>query len=87
MGAKRWHITLQFLVETVVLTACGGGFGLAVGLAIPPIATRLSHVQTVVTPGSLVLSLAVSIGIGVVFGIYPARKAAFMDPIEALRHE
>jgi putative ABC transport system permease protein len=87
MGAKRWHVVLQFLVETVVLSTSGGILGLALGMALPPVVTLLSDMQTVVTTWSLTLSLAISVLVGIAFGLYPARRAAMMDPIEALRHE
>ena len=87
MGAKRWHVVLQFLVETVVLSTSGGILGLALGMAIPPVVTHFSEMQTVITTWSLTLSLAISVLVGIAFGLYPARRAAMMDPIEALRHE
>lgn len=86
IGAKRWHITLQFLVETVVLSFCGGVLGLALGLIIPQIITQLSAIRTVVTPTSLMLALGISVLVGILFGIYPARRAASMDPNDALRY-
>ena len=61
--------------------------GLGVGLGVPQLVTYLSELKTVVTPWSLVLSLVISVGVGVIFGVYPAQRAARMDPIEALRHE
>jgi putative ABC transport system permease protein len=87
LGAKRWHITVQFLVETVILATAGGLLGVALGVAIPPLVTHFSQVETVVTPWSLAVSLAISTAVGILFGLYPARRAALMDPIEALRHE
>ncbi|MBI3469616.1 MAG: ABC transporter permease [Planctomycetes bacterium] len=87
LGAKRWHITLQFLVESVVLAASGGVLGMGLGLVVPKLVTHLSQMQTVITAGSLALSLLISVGVGIIFGVYPARRAALMDPIEALRHE
>ena len=87
LGAKRRHIVSQFLVETVVL-ACGGGIlGVAVGLAIPFLVTRFSPLKTIVTPESLVLSFGISVGVGLIFGLYPAWRAAAMDPVDALRHD
>jgi len=87
LGAKRWDIILQFLMESMVLSTSGGIVGLGVGLGVPQLVTYLSELKTVVTPWSLVLSLVISVGVGVVFGVYPAQRAARMDPIEALRHE
>jgi putative ABC transport system permease protein len=87
IGAKRRQIVVQFLVETVVLSMVGGGIGIALGLAIPWFITRFAGMPTVVTAKSLILSVGISLGVGLVFGIYPALRAARLDPIEALRHE
>ena len=86
LGAKRWHVLTQFLVETIVLSASGGVLGLALGLAIPALVEWAADMTTVVTTGSLVLALGISVLIGIVFGMYPARRASLMDPIEALRY-
>ncbi|MBI1849100.1 MAG: ABC transporter permease [Planctomycetes bacterium] len=87
LGAKRRHIVTQFLVETVVLSVSGGVVGLIVGIVIPFLVTRFAHMRTIITPPSLVLAFAISAIVGMIFGIYPAWRAAQMDPIEALRHE
>jgi putative ABC transport system permease protein len=87
LGAKRRHIVTQFLVETVVLSIGGGLVGVALGLAIPLGIEHWAKMRTIVTPGSPLLAFAISAGIGVVFGLYPAWRAANMDPVEALRHE
>ncbi len=87
IGAKRRQIIGQFLVESVVLSGCGGLIGVGVGVLIPAMISRLSGMPTVVPLYSLVLSLGISLGVGVVFGIYPAIRAAYLDPIQALRHE
>jgi putative ABC transport system permease protein len=87
LGARRHQIIRQFLIETVVLSTTGGLFGIVVGLSIPRFITRLAGMPTVVTPGSVLLSLAISVAIGVIFGLYPAARAARLDPIIALRHE
>jgi putative ABC transport system permease protein len=103
LGAKRQHIIQQFLTETVVLTAGGGLLGVLFGLLcgplfrgvraglttmspelLPPIVHTL---EPRIAPWSIALSLFISLGVGLVFGVYPARRAAHMDPIEALRHE
>jgi len=86
LGAKRWHVQLQFLVETIVLALAGGVLGLGLGLAIPAVVERVAGMKTIVTGQSLVLALGISIVVGIVFGLYPARRAARMDPIEALRY-
>ena len=87
LGAKRRHIVTQFLIETVVLSSCGGLAGVALGLAIPAIVEHTSNMKTIVTPGAPILALGISVATGVIFGLYPAWRAATMDPVEALRHE
>jgi putative ABC transport system permease protein len=87
LGAKRRHIVTQFLVETVVLSVGGGLLGVALGLLIPIAVERMADMRTIVTPSAPLIAFAISAGIGVVFGLYPAWRAAHMDPVEALRHE
>ncbi len=87
LGAKRRHIVTQFLVETVVLSVGGGLLGVAVGLSIPLIVEHFADMRTIVTPGAPLIAFGISAGVGVVFGLYPAWRAAAMDPVEALRHE
>jgi putative ABC transport system permease protein len=92
LGAKRRDITLQFLIEAVVQTAIGGIVGVGLGLGsvylIPVIAEWFGeYLPAKVHVPSIFLSLGVSIGVGVLFGWYPARRASLLDPIEALRHE
>ena len=87
LGATGRDITLQFLVETVTLSAVGGLIGVALGGAGVWLVKTFTEWKAVVTPGSVILSLSISCLTGVLFGLYPARRAAAMDPIEALRHE
>lgn len=87
IGAKRSQIVGQFLVETTVLSCTGGLLGIAVGVALPSLITHFAGMATVVKPWSLFLSVGISLGIGLAFGIYPALRAARLDPITALRHE
>jgi len=87
LGAKRRDIIVQFLSETVMLALTGGILGMILGSLIPFLVTYFSKMPTVVTANSLVLSFGISGAIGIVFGLYPAYRAAHMDPIESLRHE
>ncbi len=87
LGAKRRHIVTQFLVETVVLSVGGGLLGIVLGLIIPTAIEYFADMRTIVTPEAPIFAFAISAGIGVIFGIYPAWRAANMDPVEALRHE
>ena len=87
IGAKRRQIVGQFLIETVVLSVTGGFIGVGLGFLLPALITRFAGMPTVITPWSVGLSLSISVGIGIVFGLYPAIRAAQLNPIEALRHE
>jgi len=87
LGATGADITWQFLVETMTLTSLGGLLGIALGLAGTSLLQRVTDWEAVVTPEAIALSFGVSMLTGVLFGMYPARKAALMEPIAALRHE
>jgi putative ABC transport system permease protein len=87
VGARRRHIVVHFLAETVLLSIGGGAIGLLLGIGIPHLVTRVFGMPTQVTPWSLALAFGISAFVGVVFGIYPAARAAALDPVEALRHE
>jgi len=87
IGAKRRQIISQFLIETVVLSTLGGMIGIGLGLLIPWLITIFAGMPTVVTGKSVILSVGISISVGIIFGLYPAVRAANVDPIIALRHE
>jgi putative ABC transport system permease protein len=87
LGAKKKTIITQFLFESVILTVIGGIFGMILGTLISLTITTLLHVPFVISPTSVILATGVSAAIGILFGWYPARRAANMQPIEALRYE
>ncbi len=87
IGARKRHIVIQFLVETCVLSIGGGLVGLIVGVGVPMLITRFAGMPTSIETYSLILAFSISAGIGIVFGLYPARRAADLDPVEALRRE
>lgn len=88
LGATYANIMLQFLIESVVLSVFGGLIGIVIACSV---STALPHVsediKSLITPTPIIISFLFSVGIGLFFGIYPARKAALLDPIDALRYE
>lgn len=87
IGAKRRDIIRQFLFETTVLSTVGGVLGIALGVMIPVIVTQTLGIETMTSLGSIGLAFGISVATGIIFGVYPAYKAAAMSPIEALRHQ
>jgi len=87
IGAKRRQILYQFLIETIVLSTIGGLIGLGIGVLIPFLITYFSGMATVITLSGILLPISISLAVGLIFGIYPATRAAGVDPIVALRHE
>ena len=87
VGARDIDVLLQFLVEAIVLSLAGGAIGVALGFGASWAVSTLMHWSAVVTSGAVALSFGCAAAIGIFFGFYPARKAAALDPIEALRFE
>jgi putative ABC transport system permease protein len=87
VGAKVRDILTQFLVEAVTLSIAGGFAGVLLGIGASTVISRLAGWNTVVGPGAVALAVFFSALVGIGFGYYPARKAAYLDPIEALRSE
>ena len=87
LGATRAAIMTQFLVEALFLCVLGGFLGVAFGYGAAEMLTRLAEWETVVAPRSVVIALGFSAGIGIFFGMWPARRASVLDPIDALRYE
>lgn len=87
LGAKKKDIVFQFLIETVILSGAGGVLGVALGLGIPIMVTYFADMVTIIQFWAPTLAFGISVTIGILFGIYPAFRAADMNPVEALRHE
>jgi ABC-type antimicrobial peptide transport system permease subunit len=87
IGARRRDIMEQFLIETTVVSSCGGAIGVLVGLAVPPVFSYFSGMPVVIRPWPPVVAFLIAVTIGVAFGVYPAVRAAMLDPVKALRSE
>lgn len=87
IGALEGQVLTQFLVEAIVLSLCGGLIGTLLGLGLARLAVDLLKVPFILDPGIILIAFGFSALVGVVFGFFPARRAARLDPIEALRHE
>jgi ABC-type antimicrobial peptide transport system permease subunit len=87
LGARRKDIMLQFLIEALIISFFGGCAGAGIGAGASIIMSKLSGWSVLITQESILLAFVFSAVIGVVFGIWPARKAAHLNPIDALRYE
>jgi putative ABC transport system permease protein len=85
LGARRRHIIAQFLIETIVVSSTGALIGVLIGVAVPPLLARLWGMPVVIRPSSPLVAFLIAVTIGVAFGLYPAHRAAMLDPVEALR--
>jgi putative ABC transport system permease protein len=87
VGSRRKDILRQILVEAALLTGIGGAVGVVIGYGFALLGTKLLHFPFVFSPVVAVTAVVFSAGIGIFFGLYPANRAAKMDPVEALRME
>jgi len=87
LGARKKHILLQFMAESAVLAATGGIIGVLVAYGLVNLVKATTSIPVKTSMASVILSLSVSAAVGLFFGIYPATRAAKLDPIEALRAE
>ena len=87
VGAKRFHILMQFLIEAVTLSVTGGLIGIGIGIIGARLTTIVAGWPTIISADSILTAFIFSAGVGLFFGLYPANKAARLNPIEALRYE
>jgi putative ABC transport system permease protein len=87
IGARQTDIIRQFVIETTLIAVAGGTLGLILGIAMSRLIASFAGWSTIVTGGSVLLAFSVSVFVGLVFGVYPAMKAARLDPVQALHYE
>ena len=87
VGARKRDVLRQFLVEAILISFVGGLLGIGCGFGLSRLVAMMAGWSTIVTLNSILLAFLVSVSVGLIFGIYPAAKAARLDPVEALRHE
>jgi len=87
IGARRFHVLLQFLIEATLLSLIGGGAGVVTGIVASQIIAKVAHWPTLLHASVIIGAFCFSAAIGMFFGFYPARKASLLNPIDALRYE
>jgi putative ABC transport system permease protein len=87
VGARRADVIRQFLIETTLISGLGGVLGVIVGVLLSELVASLAGWSTIVTGMSIALAFVVSVTVGIVFGLYPAVRAARLDPVKALHYE
>ena len=87
IGARQRDILFQFVAEAVLISLSGGIAGIVLGVTLAYFIEKLADIQTIISTTSVVLSFLVSVSVGLIFGIFPARRASEQSPIESLRYE
>jgi ABC-type antimicrobial peptide transport system permease subunit len=87
IGAQKKNILTQFLIEAMVMTGLGGILGIIVGIVCAVIVSAVAGIPLVISPAAIFIAVSVSMIVGIIFGLYPARRAAGLSPIDALRYE
>jgi putative ABC transport system permease protein len=87
VGARRADIMSQFLIESAALSVAGGALGLVIGIVAAIVTAQLAGWPAIISPFAIALAIGSSLAVGLGFGFYPARRAAALDPIEALRRD
>jgi len=87
VGAHRIHVLQQFLGEAVLLSVTGGAAGILAGITVSELISVVAHWPTLLSPAAVAGGFLFTAAVGIFFGYYPARKASYLDPIEALRYE
>jgi putative ABC transport system permease protein len=87
IGAKKEDVILQFIAEATIISFTGGVLGVILGIVIAELISQFTEISTIVSGFSIFISFMVSVGVGLIFGYMPAKKAALQDPVTSLRHE
>jgi putative ABC transport system permease protein len=87
LGARRRDVLLQFIVEAIALSLTGGLIGVIAGLGVAGGVRQMLRWATIISPGAIAIAVGIAAAVGLCFGLYPARQASRLDPIEALRFE
>jgi ABC-type antimicrobial peptide transport system permease subunit len=87
LGARRQDILLQFLIEATLICLLGGSLGILIGYSLSLIVSTVFHWSSILPIGSVILAFVFSVLVGIVFGLWPAKQASDLSPIEALRYE